>query len=184
MSARQTLTRCRLRLRDAAMGFVAVDGHECGGLGIVPRAVADHVATAMAFGRWQNAPAAARGPRPEPIIINGFQIIHASSGLALTPLGWVLPTFDAAEICVRLLLERVEPGTWERPAEPLRPWRAIALCAHEDAGAFIGKASYPRRLNSMIDEAAYADRLAQLRAGRSCDDWMQRGPVNTWGAPR
>ncbi|MBB2973965.1 hypothetical protein [Mesorhizobium sp. RMAD-H1] len=159
----RTLTRQHIRLRET---LSPVEAHVCDGLAIVARDLPDEAATAEAMQRWLDGDRSDEPPGQ--LIRRGFALAHASSGYLLTPAGWLLPDFDAARRCVRLLLDRFG-GMFGRDVRSIQTLGSAVIEAHRQCDAWTGRHDQIRRLGASINEAEYQRRLAALRAQRPLD---------------
>lgn len=141
-----------------------VEAHVAAGIGIVAYSIVDQGVTDQAYNRWLEDGDRTRAA-PGNVLRNGFVLAHAESGYVLTPIGWLLPDFDAAKTCVRDLIGQF--GTiFEGPVRSIQLLGGAVLAAHRHAGAFTGRHHHLRLLDAQFDEAEYQRLLTALRAER------------------
>ncbi|NNU62446.1 hypothetical protein [Ochrobactrum soli] len=166
-----SLIRQSVRVRDHSKpsGFRPVEGFVSHGLAIVPHAIKDETATDVAHERWIDS--GRNGQPPHDVLVDGFIIVHAPAhaspvgGHVLTPVGWILPSLDAAKDCLRRIISR-HGDVFEGAVHTVIHLSSFVCSAHRDAGAYTGPHSYVRQLDALFDEAEYQRKLAELRATR------------------
>lgn len=164
-----SLIRQTVRVRDhnKPSGFRPVDALVSHGLAIVRHAIKDETATDIEHEHWIDN--GRNGQPPQDVMIDGFIIVHApfhaspTGGHVLTPVGWLLPSLDAAKNCLRRIIAR-HGDVFEGGVHTIRHLSSFVCQAHRSSGAYTGPHSYIRQLDALFDEAEYQRKLAELRA--------------------
>lgn len=159
------LIRQSVSVRDhtASSGRRIVQGYVSNGLAIIPHEIVDELQTDRALARWIDGGCA--GSKPGQRVTNGYILVHAYSGYVLTPVGWILPTREAAAKCVRWLVNMFG-NIFEGGASDIQSLSSAVCKAQREAGALTGRHHHLRQLDALFDEAEYQRKLSELRASK------------------
>lgn len=159
---RVKLVRQYINLRHAVMGRKSVDAYVACGLAILPDIVRGEFANEMAYRTWMDEGNRSR-PAPDEVVFDGYILAHAVSGYRLTPANWILPNFNAAKQCVRMLIDQLG-AVFEGHVHTIQMLGSVVCDAHRKAGAYTGRHHYLRGLDATFNEDEYTRKLAELRA--------------------
>lgn len=157
------LIRQSVSVRDAtrSTGRRIMQGYVSNGLAIVAHEIVNELKTDQAIARWIDN--GRRGERPGEQVNVGFILVHENSGYVLTPVGWLLPSRNAATTCVRRLVNRFG-NLFEGGVNSIQSLSSAVCQAQREAGAITGRHHPLRQMDSLFDEAEYQRKLAELRA--------------------